>query len=600
MAERYTRLFSLSENLYTTGAPVVIAAGALLKDNQTGKTLAQIKFKSISEKQIKAVKISVSAFDVAGKELEGVAEYQYLDLTATRNSEFGQKQAVPLPDAVTRSFEVKCTDVVFGDGTVWNALTNAKWLPLPTQASITSQLGDLAAQYQRDTSPKSKFIPLEYEDLWRCSCGEINRNGEYMCHSCRNQKEQMLAALDIDALQQRKLDYEQAQVEQERASAEAAAKKAAADKVKRAKTMKLAAVAVLVVVLALLATELIIPTIRYNKALAVMEAGRYQEAEQLFIALGDFKDSEGKSVECYKAHEESEKRSNYNNAIALMNAGEYEKAISAFSELANYEDSAERIEECKTAILDDKYNDAVALMDEGKYEEAITAFEELGNYGDSSKKINECNDAMLDIKSVNIGDCIFFGTYEQDNNNKNGKDPVEWRVLDIQDGMILVISEYGLDGKCYNEIDTDVTWETCTLRTWLNNEFLSKAFSDEEKAMIATIKVSAEGNSIVHEDVGASQYDKVFLLSIMEAEQYFDSDIARKCEITPFTMYKYLYNDWWLCTPGVDDEFNSDSWYDGYKNTYVDDRGCVQSKGYYVNKIKAVRPAMWIDLSKKS
>ena len=131
MAERYTRLYSLPENLYTPGAPVVIAAGALLKDNQTGKTLAQIKFKSISEKQIKAVKISVSAFDVAGKELEGVAEYQYLDLTATRNSEFGQKQAVLLPDAVTRSFEAKCTDVVFGDGTVWNAATNAKWLPFP-------------------------------------------------------------------------------------------------------------------------------------------------------------------------------------------------------------------------------------------------------------------------------------------------------------------------------------------------------------------------------------------------------------------------------------------------------------------------------------
>ena len=52
MSERYSRLFSLSENLYAEGAPVLIAAGALLKDNETGKVLAQLKLRSISDKKI--------------------------------------------------------------------------------------------------------------------------------------------------------------------------------------------------------------------------------------------------------------------------------------------------------------------------------------------------------------------------------------------------------------------------------------------------------------------------------------------------------------------------------------------------------------------
>ena len=43
MSERYSKLSALPENLYSTGAPVIIAAGALLKDNQTGKVLAQLK-----------------------------------------------------------------------------------------------------------------------------------------------------------------------------------------------------------------------------------------------------------------------------------------------------------------------------------------------------------------------------------------------------------------------------------------------------------------------------------------------------------------------------------------------------------------------------
>jgi hypothetical protein len=66
MAERYTRLFALSGKLYTPGAPVIIEAGALLKDNQLSRVLAQIKLKSISPQEIKAVKVRVSPLDVTG------------------------------------------------------------------------------------------------------------------------------------------------------------------------------------------------------------------------------------------------------------------------------------------------------------------------------------------------------------------------------------------------------------------------------------------------------------------------------------------------------------------------------------------------------
>ena len=80
MSERYKTLYRLPENLYSIGSPVIIAAGALLKDNQTGKVLAQIKFKSISDKRIKAVKIRVFSFDVIGASVGDAVEHQYLDL----------------------------------------------------------------------------------------------------------------------------------------------------------------------------------------------------------------------------------------------------------------------------------------------------------------------------------------------------------------------------------------------------------------------------------------------------------------------------------------------------------------------------------------
>ena len=213
MAERYSRLYSLPENQYAVGAPILIAAGALLKDNQTGKALAQIKFRSISDKQIKAVKISVAAFDVSGKEVEGVPEYQYLDLNVIRNTEFGQKQAVTLPDAVTRSFVVKCTDVFFADGTAWAAAPEAHWDVLPRLETITDKLGSLADQYQRDTSTRSRFAPVEYHDLWFCSCGALNHDGETECHACRQEKEKLFTAWNLEALDQRNEEYKAAEAE---------------------------------------------------------------------------------------------------------------------------------------------------------------------------------------------------------------------------------------------------------------------------------------------------------------------------------------------------------------------------------------------------
>ena len=69
MSERYSRLFSLPENLYAEGAPVIIAAGALLKDNQTGNVLAQLKLQNICNQIIKAATVRIFPMDTVTKRL---------------------------------------------------------------------------------------------------------------------------------------------------------------------------------------------------------------------------------------------------------------------------------------------------------------------------------------------------------------------------------------------------------------------------------------------------------------------------------------------------------------------------------------------------
>ena len=266
-----------------------------------------------------------------------------------------------------------------------------------------------------------------------------------------------------------------------------------------------------------------------------------------------------------------------------------------------YKDSISKIEECKINKYNDKYNDAIALMEAGKYSEAISAFEAMDGYKDSISKIEECNiniygeEVWNKVKSVNVGGVYKFGSYEQDNNKSNGQEDIEWLVLAKEGTKILVISKKVLDCKPYNTSHTDVTWETCTLRKWLNNYFFNAAFSADEKAMIPTVTVSADKNPKYSTNPGNATQDQVFLLSITEANKYFSSDSARRCGRTDFAVANGARDfnsgtcSWWERSPGSDQS----------RAAYVDTDGRVGEDGGYVDYVDyiAVRPALWIDLN---
>ena len=179
-------------------------------------------------------------------------------------------------------------------------------------------------------------------------------------------------------------------------------------------------------------------------------------------------------------------------------------------------------------------------------------------------------DFVVTIESAQYGDIIEFGNYEQDNNISNGKENIEWFVLEKQDDKVLVISKYGLDAKPYNTEDEDVTWETCSLRSWLNNEFTNNAFSEDEKVLLSSNYTQG----------------KVFILSTAEANKYLISSSVKLCKSTTYADANgvYVYGDgncqWWVRSLG-------------YRQAYTASGGL-----YNVNYGKiAVRPAMWIDLN---
>lgn len=279
-----------------------------------------------------------------------------------------------------------------------------------------------------------------------------------------------------------------------------------------------------------------------------------------------------------------------NKAMILLDEGNYDSAYALLEEVGNYE-----------TVASNKYDRAIKLIDSGEYEAAYFLLNGL-EYKDSDQKLQGIIPQYKEILlgKANVGDTIYFGSYEQDNNTSNGKEGIEWLVLDKENEKILVISNYALECLKFNELLSDAAWETCTLRSWLNETFLNSAFKTAEQDMLVTANIATDDNPMSSTNQKSIMNDTIFILSITEATNYFDTDESRVCAPTAFAKSKGAYttlrsktkNDeasccWWLRTPGKNQK----------GTTYVANNGNIQALGSAANyENYTVRPALWINL----
>lgn len=203
--------------------------------------------------------------------------------------------------------------------------------------------------------------------------------------------------------------------------------------------------------------------------------------------------------------------------------------------------------------------------------------------------------------NISVGETISFGTYEQDNNGANGKEDIQWQVLAVEGQRALLISRYALDAYPYNDKRVDTTWETSTLRWWLNNTFMNDAFrADESQAIIKTQvdNSSSQCYSSYRTSGGSNTEDYVFALSYYEAQHYFPNESSRVCANTPYAAARAKaqisdsYNSsvrnccWWLRSPG-----------DAQSNGIIvfSDGKCQLD--IVNNASGCVRPAIWVNVN---
>ena len=204
-------------------------------------------------------------------------------------------------------------------------------------------------------------------------------------------------------------------------------------------------------------------------------------------------------------------------------------------------------------------------------------------------------------------------------------EPIKWRVLRTDGSQALLLSDIALDDQKYHTVYESVTWETSTIRSWLNGygagsnqqsvdysqkNFLGSAFTASERAAIADSPLENADNIDYGMEGGNNTTDKIFLLSESDVwntdtaktygfvKNYDTDDEARRCQSSAYAKAMGMWSDtdiayagngyWWLRSPG---EYDDDA-------VYVYDDGYVERYGDSVNYYNyGVRSTLNLNLS---
>ena len=186
-----------------------------------------------------------------------------------------------------------------------------------------------------------------------------------------------------------------------------------------------------------------------------------------------------------------------------------------------------------------------------------------------------------------------------------------WRVLDIQDNVALLITEDIIEQRAYHDAYKDITWADCSLRKYLNGEFYDK-FSEADKSRIMPVLNKNLDNQWYGSKGGVDTKDSIFLLSVEEVCKYFGDSRSKLYNRGKNQRYWFERKDennnkriarfegetwgswWWLRSPGRV----------SVKAVYIHGDGNIGIQGNNILKgnisdgkcTGGVHPALWLKL----
>lgn len=301
--ERYSTLWRMPENAYSLNSPVIVRAGALLKDNETNNLLIQLKLENITEKLIRSVKVKLSLFDIEGRTINTNTEHQFINLSEGYRSSFGQQYPIVVSDFSVSRFEITEIVVIF-DNFKWNS--TQKYVPVTATENYLLNI--------TDTDMFNKFIAETNHSLfWKEHQAEKLKisNAITKLNLCKSSNPEVVntkikeytsilnASRKADSELNDNEKFQINNIENMLQLFETEKKEYKKEKSKKITSKILIAMVVVIFAIVLFVAGILLMFINfgYNSTVSDLNNGYFESAIAGFELLGSYKDSEEKLLE---------------------------------------------------------------------------------------------------------------------------------------------------------------------------------------------------------------------------------------------------------------------------------------------------------------
>ena len=370
-------------------SPVEILACELPKKDYAA---CDLTLHNLSGDQVTSVEVTLTLMDESGEEIARV-----IHRARSLDGAPGQDFIMPVPaENMTRArdWEATVDKVWFDNNSIWRRSRAGLTEYEPNDLKPSNALNNLKAV----AGEGAVGYPVEANGLWLCVCGRPNEGPAESCARCGRKKADVFRYCTKEAVEAAVAAHESKLAEQGKQALKGSSERQLQrEKVHRKRTKKRALIVFAVLAALVLAggayvgMTMIAPRLQYQKAVEAFNNGDYEQAEESFLALGDYSDSAEYALDC-----------RYEKAMARLNAGSAEDLAAAreiFAALGGHQDAAAMVTECD-------YRQALLALEAGDRDGATAMLEALGDYQDSAETLKR-------IAYMNGEDLLEAGEMEQ-------------------------------------------------------------------------------------------------------------------------------------------------------------------------------------------
>lgn len=332
---------------------------------------------NLSDKVVVSVQVTLKCFDK-----EDMLLFSQTERIQGLKAGVGERFSIMLLPSQWRDVEgvdLVIEKVWFDDSTIWRR-GNA---PLTYYESNALPGGRALDQLRFVAGKDAVGYPCVQDQVWLCVCGRANALESDRCCRCERRRDAVFASYSPDnvahviAAHEQKLAMAARKAREENNLViEKQEVQRASKRRRRRMTVWAAGLSAAVVALAAVIILWVVPAVRYQSAMGLIDSGKFDEARAAFSAMGDYRDAQAQLAAC-----------DYQEALSLMETGGVDALVQAeadFAALGDYQDSADRLKEATYAL-------GQAYLEAGSYELAADRFLSLGDYQDSPEMFKEAS-----------------------------------------------------------------------------------------------------------------------------------------------------------------------------------------------------------------